>query len=819
MLSYIPGTRHNRMKKLFEQADQLLAAVARIGKQDPNEGIKGFMGRQDVLDEVAKTKLAVIAAESALDMTAFRTQVACALALLQNTVVEMQTGEGKTLAAALAAAVHASFHRQVHVATVNDYLAKRDATALAPFFAYLGLSVACVTPGMSHAEKQAAYRCNVVYSTAQEIAFDYLRDNMAESSARVCIPSMDTLIIDEADSILLDQACMPLQIAGESRPVTQLYGTMTAIVQAMVSNEDAQVDRKDMHVSLSEEAMDNIEAQLEGAGFLKGSKLYDSNNRHLAHALQCCLAANFLYRRDKEYVVSNGQILIVDEHTGRVLDGRRWSDGIHQAVEAKEGLPIRPETPIKAAMTYQSFIKLYERVSGLTGTAATSANELTDMYGLDVVAIPPHKPSIRKDDPDLIFLTKEDKYAAITKEVIRAKGRLQPVLIGTDSIEESERLYAALAERGIDASLLSAREHTREAEIIADAGTPGTVTIATQMAGRGTDIVLGGDLLRRLKWCEEHYPGDKSRRDLANESWLLDRELANDAGGLLVIGANRAPSIRADHQLRGRAGRQGDPGHTMFFVSLEDDLIVSHGAKTQLDTLSQRMSLGPGEALEGRFINKIVRQAQQARQSQDELLRKELLKYDSVTTLQRETFYLMRKAVVQMLDDGSAKALEQAIDDSIQHAVNMVMRQCRETCATLKEEQAMACSLASRYWNVSVPAEAFGNTATSEALEELLHSFAKQYWSFRKDKLKDEIVMPYMGLSLLKSFDSAWEGIQARMAELRDGIGLRSYANETPLNSFRREGYEIMADIKVEAMTMAGMKVLGSTLPEGVIKM
>lgn len=818
VLSLIPGTRHNRIKKLFQQADQVLAITKRIGKQDESLSIKSSSGKSAHLDELAKTKLAVIAAESALDMAPYRTQVACALALLQNTVVEMQTGEGKTLAAALAAAVHASLHRRVHVATVNDYLAQRDAAALEPFFSHLGLSVACVTPHMTLAEKQVAYRCDVVYGTAQEMAFDFLRDNMVERTAMGCVPARDTLIIDEADSILLDQACMPMQIAGESRPVTRLFSTMISIVRDHVGEGDVQVDRKDMYVSIDDGALDKVEAELEKAGFLKGVSLYDSQNRHLAHSLQCCLSALFLYRKDKEYVVNDEEILIVDEHTGRVLPGRRWSDGIHQAVEAKEGLAIRPETPIKASMTYQSFIKLYERVSGLTGTAATSASELSDMYGLDVVAIPPHKPSIRIDDPDLIFLTKEDKYAAIVKEVVRAKGRMQPVLIGTDSIEESELLHHALAERGIAASLLSAREHLREADVIADAGTPGAVTIATQMAGRGTDIALGGDLSRRLKWCEEHYPGDAARRQMTNESWVLDKELAKDAGGLLVIGANRAPSIRADYQLRGRAGRQGDPGRTMFFISLEDDLILSHGAKSQLDSLSKRMGLEAGEALEGRFISNIVRQAQQARQHQDELLRKELLKYDSVTTLQRETFYLMRKAVVQMMEDETGKEVEQAVRDSIKNAADFVITRCRENSGTLDNEKTKAATLITRYWNVSIPAGAFANVANSCELEALVHSFANQYWEFRRSRLKEEVVLPYMGLSVLKSLDSAWEGVQSRMAELRDGIGLRSYANETPLNSFRREGYAIMSNIKEEAFTMAGMRILGSTIPESALR-
>lgn len=818
VFSLIPGTKQNRVKRLYQQADLIMALIDQHAKDGGGSKAPVDYRLHDEEGLIERVLRAALAAQQSLGLKPYRPQIACALGLLQGSVVEMQTGEGKTLAAAIGAAVHASYDRRVHVATANDYLAGRDAAALRPFFESLGLTVSEVTPQMPHAVKQSSYQADIVYGTAQEFAFDFLRDNMVESNANRCIPAMDTLIIDEADSILLDQACMPLQISGQPRPVDDLYSRLTQICHQHAHSDAVIVDRKDMFVSVTDDAMDRIELELLKAGLLKGGALYQSDNKKVAHGLQCCLAAMHLYRRDTEYVVENDTVLIVDEHTGRVLPGKRWSDGIHQAVEAKENVTIRPETPIKASMTFQSFVMLYKRMSGLTGTAVTSAEELAELYNTDVICIAPLRDSQRVDDRDSIFMTKQDKYQAIVAEAMRANGKLQPVLIGTDSIEESQAIHAGLAEHGVEAALLTAREHHREAEIIANAGAPGAITIATQMAGRGTDILLGGDLSARLRRCAELHPGDDARAFLAKESWVLDNQAVKEAGGLLVIGANRAPSIRADLQLRGRAGRQGDPGRTLFMCSLEDDLIRTHGLRSQLEALSARLELGPGEALGGRFINNIVRKAQSSRQAQDELLRKELLKYDSVTSIQRETFYVMRNAIVEMLDGEGSADLEAASKKAVSLAVGFVLNRLEEIGTDLDSQKANACQLITRYWSVTVPPAAFYSAQSSEQLAQLLETFANQYWDFRRSSLREDIVKDYMGQSLLKSFDSVWEDTQIRMAELRDGINLRAYANEKPLNVFRKEGYLIMSVISEEAYTMAGMRLLGSKVPNEFLK-
>lgn len=762
--------------------------------------------------------LAVEAARRSLGLAAYDVQIAGALVLNRRAIAEMQTGEGKSLTAAIAAAARALAGHTVHVATVNDYLAARDAEKFSPMFGALGLTIGHAAAGINSAKKHSAYACNVVYATAQELAFDYLRDNLVGSMQDRVQTGLECLIVDEADSILLDEACTPLILSGTPQKDDGLHVRLIQLVQLLREEEHYTVDRKNMHVDITEAGYDHIEQWLLNEGLLAAEhdSLHDTEYLGLAHSVITSVAAHALYRRDIEYLVQEGNIVIIDEHTGRALKGRRWSDGIHQAIEAKEGLDVCAEAPTLASISYQGFVRLYKHLSGLTGTAASERDELASVYQLDVEAIPTHRPIQRIDDHDRVFRTSTARDQALVKEVQDAHARRQPVLLGTDSVESSEALAEALRKHGIKPAVLNARNHALEADIIAEAGRPGAVTIATQMAGRGTDILLGGNLQAAIDTC----PG-ADRLEAVRERWEDDYQEVLAAGGLYVIGTSRAPSRRVDRQLRGRAGRQGDPGRSCFFLSIEDDFVRTFAGE-KLDQLMERFEVTDDEALEGKIMDRIIKQAQSTREEIDRSMRQELVKYDVALANQRDAFYAVRNEWLEGLEgEHGAENRSDLIQRAIEGAVKEMCEKHGADESAGSEERssfrwrsdALIADIAAR-WNLQLPPAMFARFENNPSgLHEHLLALAKSYYAHRQQVIDPRIIDRFERVSLLEGLDRSWQEHQKRLNILRDGINLRAYANQNPRYVFQVEAGKLFARVADDALLMSAQTLLGAYIP------
>jgi preprotein translocase subunit SecA len=656
------GSRNDRIIKRLQRdvhaINALEGAVSEMSDADLaaktvefRERLEGSAALEDLLPEC----FAVVreAGRRVLDMRHFDVQLIGGMVLHEGQIAEMRTGEGKTLVATLSVYLNALTGRGVHVVTVNDYLAQRDAAWMGKVYGFLGLSVGVIISGLDHEQRRQAYAADVTYGTNNEFGFDYLRDNMAFSSAERVQRDLHYAIVDEVDSILIDEARTPLIISGPTSDNTDLYQRMDRIIPQLQRQEteegegDYSIEEKNKQAYITEEGHERVEKLLVGAGLLnEGESLYDAGHIALLHHLNSALRAHALFQKDVDYIVKDDQIVIVDEFTGRTMPGRRWSEGLHQAIEAKEGVTVQNENQTLASITFQNYFRLYEKLAGMTGTADTEAFEFQSIYGLEVVVVPTHMEMIREDMPDLVFLTQDEKFKAIVEDIADCVNRKQPVLVGTTSIETSEYLSGLLKKQQIKHEVLNAKQHEREAYIIEQAGAPGSITIATNMAGRGTDIVLGGSLDAQLAKVDEN---DEVKQRRIRDDWERLHKDVVAAGGLHIVGTERHESRRIDNQLRGRSGRQGDPGSSRFYLSLQDNLMRIF-ASERVASLMQKLGMEEGEAIEHAWVTKAIENAQRKVEAHNFDMRKNLLEYDDVANDQRKVVYEQRNDLMNTED-------------------------------------------------------------------------------------------------------------------------------------------------------------------------
>jgi preprotein translocase subunit SecA len=805
LLRKVFGSRNDRQvkkySKIVTRINALEPAIALL--DDAALGAKTAEFRQrlqqgESLDALLPEAFAVVreAGKRVMNMRHFDVQLIGGMALHHGQIAEMRTGEGKTLVATLAAYLNALTGHSVHVITVNDYLAKRDAEWMGKIYAFLGMSVGVVVPGMDQASKRQAYAADIVYGTNNEFGFDYLRDNMAFSMEDKVQRKLYFSIVDEVDSILIDEARTPLIISGPTNDNSEMHVKFNVLVKELKRAEseedegDFTVDEKNRQIHMTEDGHQHIEEILVRENILsENDSLYSASNINLLHYLNAALRANVLFVKDIHYIVQNGKIVIVDEFTGRTMEGRRWSDGLHQAIEAKEGVKIENENQTLASITFQNYFRLYEKLAGMTGTADTEAFEFQQIYNLEVMVIPTNLSIARIDHGDLVFLTKEEKFEAIVADIKDCQQRKQPVLVGTASIEASEQLSSLLDRQNIKHNVLNAKQHAREAQIIAEAGRPGAVTIATNMAGRGTDIVLGGNLNMELKELTEASDQEKEK---IREEWKQRHQQVLDAGGLHVVGSERHESRRIDNQLRGRSGRQGDVGSTRFYLSLQDDLMRIF-ASDRISGLMKKLGMQRGESIEHPWVTRAIENAQRKVEGHNFDIRKQLLEYDDVANEQRKVIYSQRDEIMASSD--------------VQDAVDAM----REDVIAQMYTQFIPQGSMEEQWNVPGLQDALENTfgikfpvthwlETDEGLhEETLHK-----------RILDEVTKVYrekeqqVGASemrrfekyiLLQMLDNAWKEHLAAMDYMRQSIHLRGYAQKNPKQEYKRESFEMFSQM------------------------
>ena len=718
------------------------------------------------------------AAKRALGQRHYDVQLMGGIALHQGEIAEMKTGEGKTLVATLAVFLNALEDRGVHVVTVNDYLASRDAAWMGKVYERLGMSVGCITGDKDDEVRRAAYRCDVTYGTNNEFGFDYLRDNLKFRIEDMVQRDHHFAIVDEVDSILIDEARTPLIISGQAEKTSDQYHVANGIIPGLVP-EDYDLDEKGRSVSLSEVGIEHAEELLRTAGAMGDGTLYDIENVGLLHHVNQALRAHKLFQRDTHYMVKNGMVVIIDEFTGRAMEGRRFSEGLHQAIEAREGLEIQAENQTVASVTFQNYFRLYDKLAGMTGTALTEAGEFSEIYKLEVASIPTNVEVQRVDHDDEVYRTTEERDDAVIELIADCRERGQPVLVGTVTIEKSEALSAVLKKRKIPHNVLNARFHAEEARIIAEAGVPGAVTIATNMAGRGTDIQLGGNLEMRLEDAGE----DKAEQISAEVAALKEQALA--AGGLYVIGTERHESRRIDNQLRGRTGRQGDPGASKFFLSLQDDLMRIFGSD-KLDGMLQKLGLEEGEAIVHPWINKAVEKAQSKVEARNFEIRKQLLKFDDVMNDQRTVIFEQRKEIMRSGD------VQDTVTDMRREAVSQIVE--RSVPAGTFSDQWNAAQLqedSQRVLGVEVPAEEwFAEDGVAETeIEERLTDMSDRYMAEKAVRIGPDTMRMAEKSLLLQVLDQQWKQHLLSLEQLRQGISLRAYAQKDPLNEYKREAF------------------------------
>ena len=790
-------TRYVRAAKEFEPALKALSEQQLRGK---TEEFRARLREGKTLDSLLPEAFAVVreAAWRTLKMRHFDVQLIGGIALHQGRIAEMRTGEGKTLVATLAAYLNALPGEGVHVVTVNEYLAQRDADWMGPVYRFLGLTVGVIRNSQTPEEKRAAYGCDITYGTNNEFGFDYLRDNLAFSLEERVQRSLAYAIVDEVDSILIDEARTPLIISGPAEESTELYLTINELVPRLTRQEvedgpgDFSVEEKNKQVHLTEEGHEHVEAMMMQAGLLKeGESLYDAANIRLMHHLNAALRAHVLYKRDVEYIVRGGEVIIVDEFTGRTMPGRRWSDGLHQAVEAKEGVEVREENQTVASITFQNYFRLYGKLSGMTGTADTEAPEFLQIYGLEVMVIPTHKPMIRKDAPDFVYLTQSDKFKAIIEDIRDCVQRGQPVLVGTTSIETSEYLAELLQKEGVEHQVLNAKQHEREAAVVAQAGRPGAVTIATNMAGRGTDIVLGGNLDAELASLGPQV--EEAERESVKADWRQRHDQVLAAGGLHIIGTERHESRRIDNQLRGRSGRQGDPGSSRFYLSMEDNLMRIFGDPTRTQRLLKMAGMKEGEVIESGMLSKQIEKAQRKVEAHNFDIRKQLLLFDDVANDQRKVVYQQRTEIMAT-EDVSA-----AIHGILAEAVGALVQQHLPPHAMPGDWdlEGLAKTIAGDF-NVHVDPKTWLEQEPEleeAALRERLVRLVDEAYQ-AKGALLDAPLMRHIEKDvMLRTLDSHWREHLAAMDYLRQGIHLVGYAQQDYRTEYKRKAFEMFTSM------------------------
>ncbi len=733
------------------------------------------------------------AAFRTLGLRPFDVQLMGGIFLHQGNIAEMKTGEGKTLMATLPVYLNALTGRGVHVVTVNDYLAQRDAEWMGQVYAALGMTTGVIVPGQSDEEKRAAYAADVSYATNNELGFDYLRDNMRSELSEMTQRDHYFAIVDEVDSILIDEARTPLIISGPSDDRSDLYITIDKIIPD-IKPEHYTLDEKTRNVTYTDEGNDFLEQRLRDAGILDdNATLYDPESTSLVHHVTQALRAHVLYKRDKDYIVRNNEVMLIDEFTGRMMAGRRLSEGLHQAIEAKEGVPIQPENVTLASVTFQNYFRLYEKLAGMTGTAQTEAEEFMEIYKLGVVEVPTNKPIARIDDHDAVYRTAREKYEAIVNAIKEATEKGQPILVGTTSIEKSEQLSDMLTKEGIKHNVLNARHHEEEAKIVADAGTFGAVTIATNMAGRGTDIQLGGNVdmkvMEALAADPDADPLEIRARVEAEHA--EEKQKVIDAGGLYVLATERHESRRIDNQLRGRSGRQGDPGRSSFFLSLEDDLMRIFGSE-RLDKVLSRLGMNEGEAIIHPWVNKSLEKAQAKVEGRNFDIRKHLLKYDDVMNDQRKAIFGQRREIMESddLSDVIEDMRHQVIDDLVE--VHMPPK----TYADQWDMEGLHTDV-QRYLGIDVPVADWAEEegVDDEVVRERLYKAADEFMAQKAVAFGPENMRMIEKTVLLQTIDSKWREHLVTLEHLRSVVGFRGYAQRDPLNEYKSEAFTLFENL------------------------
>ena len=792
--------------KMQALSDQQLAAKTAEFKQRLNQG--------ETLDQLLPEAFAVVreAGKRVLEMRHFDVQLIGGMALHHGKIAEMRTGEGKTLMSTLPIYLNAIAGKGVHLVTVNEYLVQRDAAWMGRLYNFLGLSVGVNVSQLSREDKQAAYGADVTYGTNNEFGFDYLRDNMVQDTADRVARGLAYAIVDEVDSILIDEARTPLIISGQAEDHTEMYVRINAVApqlkkqigeldlrtgEGVIEPGDFTVDEKGHQVFLTEDGHENAERILGEAGLLvEGASLYDPANITLMHHVYAALRAKHLYNRDQHYVVQDGEVVIVDEFTGRLMTGRRWSDGLHQAVEAKEGVQIQSENQTLASITFQNYFRMYGKLSGMTGTADTEAYEFQEIYGLETVVIPPNKPTIRKDELDLVYKTNREKFEAVITDIRECHERGQPVLVGTTSIENSELISGLLQTAKLPHNVLNAKQHAREAEIVAQAGRPGVITIATNMAGRGTDIVLGGNVENQIKAFESDETvteADKAARAAQlHDEWQSLHDRVKAQGGLRIIATERHESRRIDNQLRGRSGRQGDPGSSRFYLSLDDSLMRIF-AGDRVRSIMERLKMPDGEAIEAGIVTRSIESAQRKVEARNFDVRKQLLEYDDVSNDQRKVIYQQRNDILE------AASLKEQIASLRESTMQDVVR--TYVPADSVEEQWDLPNLQKTLhdeWQLDVPLAAEVEKSASITDEDIVEKVTRAADVSFNDKVERvglEQFTPFMRMILLQSIDSHWREHLAALDYLRQGIHLRGYAQKNPKQEYKREAFELFSQL------------------------
>src|SRR5579872_4343355 len=803
-LKRIFGSRNDRLirgyGKYIREAKELepgLKALSDEALRGKTEEFRQRLREGATVDALLPEAFAVVreAAWRTLQMRHFDVQLIGGIALHQGKIAEMRTGEGKTLMATLAAYLNALPGEGVHIVTVNEYLAQRDADWMAPVYRFLGLTVGVIRNSQDPDEKRAAYACDITYGTNNEFGFDYLRDNLAFRLEDRVQRGLAYAVVDEVDSILIDEARTPLIISGPADESTELYLRINALVPRLTRQKDEEspgdfnVDEKQKQAHLSEEGHEKVEQLMLESGLLReGESLYDPANIRLMHHLNAALRANALYKRDVEYIVRGGEVIIVDEFTGRTMQGRRWSDGLHQAVEAKEGVKIREENQTVASITFQNYFRLYKKLAGMTGTADTEAPEFLQIYGLEVVVIPTHRPMIRKDMSDFVYLTQADKFKAIIEDIRDCVEREQPVLVGTTSIETSEYLAGLLQKEKVPHQVLNAKQHEREAHIVAQAGRPGAVTIATNMAGRGTDIVLGGNLEAEINSLGEV---DTATREKLRAEWQTRHAKVVAAGGLHIIGTERHESRRIDNQLRGRSGRQGDPGSSRFYLSMEDNLMRIFGDPVRTKRLLQLAGMKEGEVIESGMLTRQIEKAQRKVESHNFDIRKQLLLFDDVANDQRKVVYQQRTEIMGT-DDLSA-----AIRGIREEAVGTLMDQyLPKNTAPSDWDLGGLVEAVAKDFNAQIDPKAW-LAREPELEEQALRQRVIDTTNTAYDQKVARIGAPIMRHVekdiMLRTLDQHWRDHLSAMDYLRQGIHLRGYAQKDYRFEYKREAFELFA--------------------------
>ncbi|WP_334119284.1 preprotein translocase subunit SecA [Limnobacter sp.] len=808
------GSRNDRLLKTYRKTvnqinalEPSIQALTDDALRAKTVEFKERLAKGEALDDLLPEAFAVVREVSVrvFGMRHFDVQLIGGMALHQGKISEMRTGEGKTLVATLPAYLNALEGKGVHVITVNDYLASRDAAWMGKLYGFLGLSVGCNLSRMPHDQKQAAYASDITYGTNNEFGFDYLRDNMVYSVGERVQRGLNYAIVDEVDSILIDEARTPLIISGQADDHTEMYRKLDGLPKQLVRMEQEQkpgeeeipgdfyVDEKGHQIQMSEAGHEKAEQILSDMGLLpEGASLYDAANISLMHHVMAALRAHNLFHKDQHYVVQNGDVVIVDEFTGRLMPGRRWSDGLHQAVEAKEGVRIQAENQTLASITFQNYFRMYRKLSGMTGTADTEAFEFQSIYGLETVLIPTHRPIQRKDSQDKIYKSAREKYNAILEDIRDCYERGQPVLVGTTSIENSELIASFLDKEKLPHNVLNAKQHEREAEIVAQAGRPKAITIATNMAGRGTDIVLGGNLERELAGIENDAEIDEAAKpaliEKARAEWKLRNATVLAAGGLHIIGCERHESRRIDNQLRGRAGRQGDAGSSRFYLSMEDQLLRIF-AGDRVRAIMERLKLPEGEAIEAGIVSRSIESAQRKVEGRNFDIRKQLLEYDDVSNEQRKIIYAQRNEILESAE------IRETIGNLRHGALEAVFREYipEESVEEQWDMEGLETVLMNEY-QLEAPLrkwlEEDAKSSDEDFLKRILQ-IADEIYNAKVQLVGADSFAKFEKTLLLQSIDTHWREHLAALDYLRQGIHLRGYAQKNPKQEYKREAFEL----------------------------